>query len=184
MTQTSQKQPLFYNSFGVINDVLSICRSGMRVNCVTVDLDIRVCLCELLVVGRWLWVVENYEPFPCRVRGAQDPVVVVLLASARVQEGVSRQLILVAVWGPAETQLLHTQPQMAMTWLLAAILEVLIFWVAVKSWLQLDPSESTWCVSVTFGQGWLFLLRCITYFVWVKKADSSDWVRVRFLLSL
>lgn len=70
------------------------------------DLDARIFLCELLVVSRWLWVAEKYESIPCGVRGAQYPVVVVLLSFVGVQEGVSRHLILFAICGPAGTQLL------------------------------------------------------------------------------
>jgi len=117
VTETKQKQPLLDTHLGVINDVVSICCIStcyrMTVNCVTVDLDITVGLCELVAVGLWLWVVENYEPFPCRVRSAHYPVVVVLLDFVRVQEGVSRQLVLFVICGPAETQPLHAERQTA-----------------------------------------------------------------------
>lgn len=104
-------------------------RYCIRVNCVTVDLDIRVCRWGLLVVSRWRWVAESYGPFPCRVGGAKYPVVVVLLGFVRVQEGVSRQLIPFVICGPAETRLLHTEWQRAgRHWdsIFVAILEVLV----------------------------------------------------------
>lgn len=69
------------------------------------DSDARVFLCELLVVSRWLWVVEKHKPVSRRIRGTQYPVVIVLFRFVGVQEGVSRHLILFAVRGPAGTQL-------------------------------------------------------------------------------
>lgn len=65
------------------------------------------CLCGPVVL-RCLWVLEEYKLISCRVSGAQYPVVFVLFGFVRVQEGVSRHLILFAICRPAETQLLTT----------------------------------------------------------------------------
>lgn len=75
--------------------------------------DVRVCLCELLVVSRWVWVVEKQKPVSRWFRGAQHPMVVVLFDFMGVQKRVSRHLILFAICGPAGTQLLALNRQRA-----------------------------------------------------------------------
>lgn len=154
----------------------------MRVNCVIVDLGARVCLCELLVVGRWLWVVEKYEPIRCRVTSAEHPVVVVPLSFVGVQEGVSRHLILFVICGPAETQMLRTERQQARRCC------NMTFSCHIGG-----PDLLSGCEELTAT--WACQQRIIVrLFVWVKKADSSqatthsclgfDWDINRFFKSL
>lgn len=81
---------------------------------IVLDLDARFCQGGLLVVSRWLWVVEKYKSISRRVRGAEYPVVTVLFSFVGVQKGVSRHLILFAICGPAGTQLLTYRPTAGM----------------------------------------------------------------------
>lgn len=78
---------------------------------IVLALDARICMCKLVWLARWLWVVEKYNPLSCRVRCAQYPVVVVLFGLMGVQEGVSGHLILFAICSPVGTQVLLKEQQ-------------------------------------------------------------------------